>query len=44
MSDGQSYHRAVRQIDRTLHQPLAKGATAHDETTILILDGACDDL
>ena len=40
MGDRQTYHRAIRQVDGTLYQSLAKGATAHDETTILVLDSA----
>ena len=44
MRDGETDHRTVRQIDRTLHETLAKGTAAYNDTTILILNSTCHNL
>ena len=44
MGDGETDHRAVWQVDRTLHQSFAKGTTADNQTSVLILNGSCDNL
>ena len=38
--NGQAYHRAVRQVDRALHQSFAESAPAYDYTSIPILNGS----
>ena len=44
VGNGEPDHRAVGQVDGALHQSLAKGAAAHHLSSILVLDGACDNL
>ena len=44
MSDGEADHRTIGQIDRTLDEAFTKGSATHNDTTILILDGTCDNL
>ena len=43
VGNGQTNHRAVRQVDGTLNQSLAEGATSNDNTTIMILNGTRHD-
>ena len=44
MSNGETDHRTIRQIDRTLYKAFSEGTTPHNNTTILILDGTCHNL
>lgn len=39
-SNGQAYHRAVRQVDRALHQSFAESAPTYDYTSVPILNGS----
>ena len=39
-SNGQAYHRAVRQADRALHQSFAESAPTYDYTSVPILNGS----
>ena len=43
MSNGQTNHRAVRQIDGTLNQSFTKGTTSHNHPSIVILNGTRHD-
>ena len=44
MGYGETYHRTVVELDRTLHQTLAERAAAYHGSAVLVLDGAGDDL
>ena len=39
--DGETYYAAVAELDRLLHQSLAKGAAADNHSTVIVLDGSC---
>ena len=39
MCDGQTNHRTIGQIDRTLYQTLTKCTTTYHQTAVLILNG-----
>ena len=41
---GEAYHRTVGQVDGTLYESLAKGATANDGATVVILYGTTHNL
>ena len=44
VGNGEANHRTVGQVDGTLYQALAKGATTYDNTAVVVLDGTRDNL
>ena len=44
VGDGDSHHRPVGEVERALHESLAKGATAHHRGAVLVLERTRDDL
>ena len=44
MRHGETNHRAVGQVDGTLHESLAEGTATYNHTAVLVLDGTCDNL
>ena len=43
MGDGEPHHRTVGEIDGALHKALAKRTATHHKTTVLVLNGSCND-
>ena len=42
--DGKAYHAAIGQVHRPLYKTFAEGASAHNQTSVLVLYGTCQNL